>query len=70
MGLEPSASHVQTSKVPVREEEKTLFVPSGEYCGPSSERVDEINFACVPPAVPFLPRAWLRQMIVSERVEM
>src|SRR2546421_12746241 len=43
-GLVPSLSHTQISKLPERREAKTIFFPSGEYCGPLSSRLDEISF--------------------------
>src|SRR5829696_1423522 len=64
-GFEPSASHIQSSKVPVREEEKTIFFPSREYWGLSSDRVDEISFAGGLAPAPFVPRSSIRQMFTS-----
>ena len=40
----PLLSQVQSSTVPERAEENTIFFPSGEYCGSASRSVDAIHF--------------------------
>src|SRR3712207_35767 len=68
-GSEPSASQVQISRGPVREDEKATFFPSGEYWGLLSVRVEEINFVGSRSPAPFAPRTSMRQMFVSEWTE-
>src|SRR5436190_6885553 len=62
-GFRPSESHIQISLLPVLAEAKTTFLLSGEYCGPKSCRVDEINL--VGPDLSFVPSRSIRQMFVS-----
>ena len=42
-GFEPSLSQIQTSRLPDREETKTILFPSGEYCGSKFSPVEAIN---------------------------
>src|SRR5947209_8309087 len=42
-GLRPSRSQTQIALLPERSELKTIFLPSGENCGSSSDWVDAIN---------------------------
>src|ERR1700751_2797518 len=46
--LDPSASARQISKFPERVDWKTIRLPSGEYCGPSSTMSEKINFSGFP----------------------
>ena len=39
----PSRSHIQISLLPDRSDSKAILLPSGEICGPSSLREDEIT---------------------------
>src|SRR3974390_1154797 len=43
MGLEPSASHTQTSSEPVRSDSKAIFYPSGEMLGDSCWRDETMS---------------------------
>src|SRR3974377_622748 len=47
MGLEPSASHTQTSVEPVRSDEKGIFDPSGEMLGATRSRDKTINLSAL-----------------------
>src|SRR5437899_477101 len=42
-GFEPSGSAIQTSQAPDRVDAKAIFLPSGEYRGIKSLRVDAIK---------------------------
>src|SRR5262245_50093926 len=42
-GVEPSLLQTQISELPDRLDEKTIFLPSGEYCGPDSICVEAIK---------------------------
>src|SRR5688572_18272603 len=49
---EPSASLTQMPRTPLRLDSKTIRLPSGEYCGVESKRVEAMNRIGVPLATP------------------
>src|SRR5262249_35799500 len=61
---DPSLLHTQTSSPPERCEMNAIFLPSGEYCGLRSLRVEAIS-ATASPALPLGPESSTRQMFWS-----
>jgi hypothetical protein len=45
VGLDPSRSHTQISRLPERRDSKAMCLPSGETCGFNSPRLEEIILA-------------------------
>src|SRR5262245_11136189 len=67
-GLRPSRSHTQSSQLPERLEEKAIRLPSGEYCGESSWKVEAISRLGRPAPFPGAETgSSMRQMLVSRR---
>ena len=65
MRFDPSLSHSQISGVPDRSERNAIRLPSGEYAGWLSNRVDEMNWAGAE-GFPSGPRKSTRQILVSD----
>jgi len=63
--FEPSLSQTQISSLPERLDPKTIRLPSGEYSGCFSKRVEEISSFGGPGAGP-APASSMRQMLASQ----
>src|SRR5579872_454553 len=61
---DPSLPQTQTSSCPERSEVNVILVPSGEYCGTCSLRVEAINLTALS-ALMFGPERSRRQMFAS-----
>src|SRR2546428_9682593 len=62
MGFDPSLLHTQTSLAPDRSDKNAIFLPSGEYTGYSSCRVEEIRFTGAPAFKPGLLKSILQML--------